>query len=181
MKKVILILFLHFPLICTGQQHPIGKPGLSLTYRSVAEDLPGSVVRRFRLALGTIEEKNGVPYQWFQLSAEKENRQTFSVWILSSGYPSESVNEAQDHILRYILSGNDSGPVEYVHHKHGTSILPATGAWKYLLPRAGSSTDPDRSVENRIKYLGHEYVLDMEMQSVIPSLRGEPTVVRLNP
>ncbi len=170
-----------FPIVCTGQKYPIGKPGLTLTYSSEAKDLPGSVVRKFGLTLGAVEEKNAVPYQWFQLNAVKENNQTFSVWILSSGYPSESVKIAQDNILRYIFSGNYFGPVEYVHQNHETSILPATGAWKYLLPRAGSSTDPVRSLESKVKYLGHEYVLDSQKQSGIPSPPGEPAVVSLTP
>jgi len=103
MHKAIVLILMILPIVCTGQKSPIGKPGLTMAYISEAKDLPGSVVRKFRLTLGAVKEKNGVPYQWFQLNAVKENNQTFSIWILSSDYPSESVKTAQDNILRYNL------------------------------------------------------------------------------
>ena len=181
MHKVIVLIGLVLPFVCTGQEYPIGKPGLTLTYSSEAKDLPGSVVRKFELAVGNVEEKNGLPYQWLQLNAVKENSQTFTLWILTSGYPSGSVEIAQQSISRYILSGNDSGPVEYVHQNHNSSILPATGGWKYLLPRTESSADPVRSMKSKVEYLGHEYVLDSQQQSPVPAPPGEPTVVSLNP
>ncbi|MCK4879617.1 MAG: hypothetical protein KAS82_03120 [Bacteroidales bacterium] len=191
MKKIIALVFTMLTFAGPGmlvnaiqnidQEYPLGKPGLKLTYSSKVNELPGSVVREFELTVGAVEIKNGIQYQWLQLNAEKENKQTFTIWILASNYPSESVEIAQDNISRYIISGNDSGPVEYVYQNHGTSILPATGAWKYLLPRTESSTDPVRSLENKVNYLGHEYVLDSQEQSGVPSPPGEPTVVNLNP
>ncbi|MEA3461590.1 MAG: hypothetical protein U9R49_06905, partial [Bacteroidota bacterium] len=181
MNKAIILIFLMFPFVCSGQEYPIGKPGLTLSYSSSASDLPGSVVRQFRLSPGAVEEINGVPHQWLQLYGEKQNGETFSVWILTSEYPSESEELAQDHISRYILSGSDTGSVEYRYQNHKTSILPATGAWKYLLPRAESSADPVQSQEHRLKYLGHDYVFDSQKQLPVPSPPGEPTIVTLTP
>ena len=54
---------------------PIGKPGLKLTYRSKANEIPGSHVRKFELLLGSVEEHKGRLGQWFELNAEKENKQ----------------------------------------------------------------------------------------------------------
>ena len=163
------------------QEYPLGKPGLTLTYSSEAKDLPESVVREFELAVGDVEIKNGDKYQWLQLNAVKENRQTFSVWILTSAYPSGSLGIAQQNISRYILSGIDSKPLEFTNHNSGNAVLPNTGAWKYLLPRSESSTDPVRSLERKLEYLGYEYILDEQKQSDVPSPPGEPTVVNLNP
>jgi len=182
MQQLVLVTaFLIFPYVCSGQDYPIGEPGLTLEYSIRAKDLPGSVVRKLELSVGNVEEEKGVPYQWLELTGEKENGQTFSVWILSAEYPSESVKVAQAKISRYILSGSDSGPVEYVYQNQETSILPATGAWRYLWPRAESSTDPVRTLERKVQYLGHEYVLDSQEQPGIFSPPGHPAVVRLNP
>ena len=83
--------------------YPIGKPGLRLAYRSKAKEMPGSLVRNFDLVLGSVEEHEGRIAQWFQLNAEKEDKQKFTVWILASAYPSASLQTAQEEILRYIV------------------------------------------------------------------------------
>ncbi len=57
MNKVIVLVFLLLPFMCTGQKYPIGKPGLTLTYSSETKDLPGSAVREFELTVGAVELK----------------------------------------------------------------------------------------------------------------------------
>lgn len=97
------------------QQYPIGIPGLKLKYSSEARELSGSVIRKIELTLGAVEEIAGVQYQWILMHAQKENGQTFSVWMLSSAYPSESLKIAQEAISRYIISKADSKPIEFVN------------------------------------------------------------------
>lgn len=165
----------------TDQQYPIGKPGKILVYSSKVKDLPGSVVRKFEVTLGAVEEKNGVPYQWLQLTGEKVNRQTFSVWLLCSSYPSELLKIAQKNIARYILSNSDSIPLEFVNQTSGGAVLPNTGAWKHLLPRLENGQSPIDSKEKKIKYLGFEYKLDSRKQTNVPSAPKKTIAINLTP
>ncbi|MCK4991544.1 MAG: hypothetical protein KAS29_13700, partial [Bacteroidales bacterium] len=162
-------------------EYPLGKPGLTLSYSSKVHELPGSVVREFELSLGAVETKNGIQHQWLQLNAVKENSQMFTLWILTSGYPSGSLEIAQQNISRYILSGIDSDPIEFTNQNSGNSVLPNTGAWKYLLPRSENGNDPITTLERKIKYLGHEYKLDSHGQSDIPSTPKKTTTINLTP
>ncbi len=172
-----------FPFLSVNAKvlNPIGKPGYKLTYVSVAEEIPGSVVRKIELTAGAVEEINNMPYQWLQLVAEKESGQIYSVWILSSGYPSESLDIAQQNISRYILSRGGSGPVEYVHQNSGNPVFPATGVWKYLFPRFVDGNNPIELLEKKVKYLGIDYILDSRKRGEIPVPPENPVIVILNP
>lgn len=192
MKKVIILLFAFIAFASNtvykvnakefaDKKYPLGKPGLRLIYSSEANDLPGSVVRKLELTAGSIEEKNGIPYQWIQLKAEKENKQTFSVWILASTYPSETLKNAQNNILRYILLKTGSDPIEFVNQTKGGVVLPNTGAWEHLLPRTENGKDPINSLAKNIKYLGHEYKLESHKKSDIPSAPKATKVISLTP
>ncbi|MCD6598084.1 MAG: hypothetical protein J7L04_10370 [Bacteroidales bacterium] len=191
MKKIISIIlvvisFAGVNLYANGkeifdQKFPIGKPGTKLEYSTKTKELPGSVVRRFEITLGEIEEKNGIPYQWLQINAEKENNQTFSIWILSSAYPSESLKIAQKNILRYIVSKFGSNPIEFVNQNYATAVLPNTGAWKHLMPRLENGESPINPKEKKIKYLGLEYKLKSRKQSEIPSNPKETIAINLTP
>jgi len=164
-----------------NQEYPLGKPGLTLSYSSKVHELPGSVVREFELSLGGVETINGIQNQWLQMHAVKENRQAFTLWILTSGYPSELLEIAQENISRYILSGIDSNPIEFTNQNYGNSVLPNTGAWKYLLPRSENGNDPITLLERKVSYLGHAYELESHEQSDIPSAPKETTTIRLTP
>ncbi len=191
MKKIMTIIVAVISFACvnlnanvngiTDQQYPIGKPGLILEYRSKARELPGSVVRKFEITPGAVEKKNGIPYQWLQLSAEKENGQKFTVWVLASGYPSESLKTAQENISRYILSSSNSTPLEFVNQTFGGVVLPNTGAWKHLLPRLVDGKNLINSKEKKVKYLGLEYKLDSREQSDVPSPPKTTTIINLTP
>ena len=191
MKKVIVLIFIFLAFEGIDQnanakeiidsQYPIGKPGLKLTYSSKANDLPGSVVRKLELTAGSIEEKNGIPYQWIQLKAEKENKQTFSVWMLASAYPSETLGNAQNDILRYMLLKANSKVVEFVNQSTEVSVLPNTGAWEYLLPRAEKGNNPMQSLDKKIMYLGHEYIRDSYKNSNVPTVPKNAIAINLTP
>ena len=164
-----------------NDQYPIGKPGLYLKYSVKADDLPESVVRKIELTLGSIEVKNGIPYQWIKLSAEKGNKQMFSIWLLSLNYPSENYKTAEGSIFRYIISDNNSNSIEFTDQVTGNSVLPNTGAWKFLLPRSPNGESPFYSIENKVNYLGHEYKLDKHRQTNIPSPPKESMAIKLTP
>lgn len=179
--SIVLTNLFPFPNANAKVSYPIGRPGYKLTYISTAEKLPGSVIRKIELTVGAIEEINSVPHQWLQLVAEKENKQTFSIWILSADYPSGTMQLDQKNVSRYILSRGGSGPVEYIHQNLGTPVLPATGAWEYLFPRFINGNNPIELMEKKVKYLGIEYKLESSKRTDIPASPQTTIFVILNP
>ena len=164
-----------------AKQYPIGKPGSRLTYISKVKELPASVVRKFELSLGSIEEKNGASYQWLRLDAVKENGQTYSIHFLTTEYPSAILKIAEKNMLRYILQKEDDNSLEFVDESDGSVILPNTGAWKHLLPRADNISNPFSSKAKKINLLGFEYKLETVKNSEIISFSNETHVIRLTP
>ncbi len=181
---VLAILFIDRPIDATelkDQNYPIGNPGLELTYTAKIDNLLESVVQKIELTAGAVEENNGVPHQWLQLTLEKVNKQKFSVWMLTSEYPSEVMKTAQENIARYILSSSNSVPLEFVNQTYGGAVLPNTGAWRHLLPRMENGTNPIKSLESNVKFLGLEYKLDTSKQSDIPVSAKETHLINLTP
>jgi hypothetical protein len=170
-----------FSNVVSEREYPIGEPGLKLTYNPVNQNLPESVVQKIELTVGIVEEINGIPYQWIQLKAEKVNKEKFSVWMLTSKYPSEIVKTAQEDIARYILSSSNSIPLEFNNQSNSDVVLPNTGAWKFLLPRTESSKSPIKSRAKSVKLLGHKYLLKTQNKSDIVNLPVEIKVVSLTP
>jgi hypothetical protein len=163
-------------------KYPLGNPGLRLTYHhSNMDKLPAAVVRTIQLLVGSVDQKHGLAYQWLQLHAIKENRETFNVWILCSVYPSRSLKTAQENITRYILQAGDSKPVEFIEQKSNSAILPATGAWEFLLPRPDGETEPFMTLAAKVQYLGHEYRLESHEQSTVLNVPAQPHVIKLTP
>jgi hypothetical protein len=162
--------------------YPLGKPGTRLVYRHKKnEKLPGTVVRKFELTVGNVEQRDKIPYQWIHLHAIKENTELFGVWLLCSDYPSKFVKTAQASIARFILQEGKSKPVEFVHQKFQTAILPTTGAWEFLLPRQEGGGNPVREKSNKICFLGHEYKFDkLEHISTCPPIEA-PHEICLSP
>ena len=156
---IFLLLNLFQFLMGEDSQYPIGEPGTKLSYSIQNTHLPKSVVKTIVLTLGSIETQNGVNYQWLQMIATKNNRQSFSTWILSSEYPSSSRKIAQENMLRYIIRKGNSNPIEFSDQNRKNPILPTTGAWEYLLPRSSQSENPIASKSEKISMLGHEYIL----------------------
>ncbi len=191
MKKVIVLVLIVLTYLSTNykmnaaelidEKYPIGKPGLKLTYSSQNKNLPESVVQKFDLTVGAIEEINEIPYQWLQLTAEKVNKQTFSVWILALNYPSGFVKTAQKNITRYILSISNSTPIEFMNQTYGGVVLPNTGVWKHLMPRLENGNDPIKLLGQQVMYLGHEYNLLDNVQSNVPSSPKQTEVISLTP
>ena len=164
-----------------AQKYPIGNPGIRMTYSLEGDELPQSVVRKFELIVGAVEEDSGTLSQWFQLDAEKENKQRFTVWILASAYPSASLCIGKKETLRYIFSEVDLLPVEFVDQGDGTPILPTSGVWEYLLPRTEDGGSPLLPLAERVKYLGQEYVLERKEQGSILQVPRETMTISLTP
>jgi len=148
----------HFP--ASGQE-PIGKPGLTATYRHESDGLiPGSVVRTFTLGLGSIEEKNSTHFQWLHLQATKSNEEQFNIWILTDRYPPANLTAARETTARYILQEGKNKPLEFRHQFTGEAVLPSLGGWKHLFPRAIDNVSSESLFAKRIKYLGNIYLLE---------------------
>jgi len=171
------------PITQTNEhKHPLGASGLRLTYSVFGtKTLPGSVVKTFELALGPVEQRDGAAYQWLQVHATKENRETFTVWLLCSRYPSKSLKIAQAEILRYILQKGDARPVEFRRKNKDAAVLPNTGAWLFLLPRSQGASDPVAPAAERVRLLGHEYRLERKTQAIPISPPAAVDIVALTP
>ena len=178
---ILLFLVLYIPNAISQQKNPVGNPGQQLVYSLSKSDKPaGSVVSTLDLTVGETEQVNGKPFQWLQLTATKENSETFSCWMLCSEYPSKNVKSAESHIARFILQQGHLQPVEFTHYKTKKAVLPTTGAWEYLLPRS-EKTNPVVSLAKTVHFLGHEYKLEKRGQSDKVVLPADPHVVTLSP
>ncbi len=145
----------------TNSQEPIGKPGLVATYvRESGGLIPSSIVQKFKLALGPLEEENGTQFQWLHLQATQVNGERFNVWILTDRYPPTSVTAARETTERYILQEGNAKPLEFRHQFSGKAVLPSLGAWKHLFPRAIDNVSSDGIFSKKINYLGNTYQLE---------------------
>lgn len=190
-KKAIFVFWVSLALSFTGHQvpesintmqdFPVGKPGLQLTYISEARTLPASVVRKFTLTTGVVGHNNSMMYQWLLLDAEKENGESFKVWLLANAYPSGRPDTDQKCISQYILTKSGSKPVKYINQNNGSPIFPATGAWKYLLPGMVDQNNPFSTKVKTIRLLGLEYSLENRNQLSPPTPPEDPHIIELTP
>ena len=161
---------------------PIGKPGLTATYRHESgSSIPGSVVKTFTLGLGPLEEKNGTPFQWLHLQATKSNGERFNVWVLTDRYPSAGLTTAREMTARYILQEGNTRPLEFCHQFSGEAVLPSLGAWKHLFPRAIGNVSSDGIFAKKIKYLGNVYLLKNIEDSKKMTQPDDITIIELLP
>ena len=78
--------------------YPLGEPGQMAAYQHESEgSLPNAVVKTLTVAIGAIEEKAGVPYQWICLRATKISGEKFAVWLLSESFPSADLKVSRVH------------------------------------------------------------------------------------
>ena len=140
--------------------YPLGEPGQIATYQYEGEDpLPNAVVRMLTLAIGSVEEKADVLFQWICLRATKASGEKFAVWLLSSSAPSTDLKEASATTSRYILQIGDDIPLEFHDRFTGKPVLPGLGAWQYLFPKPADGTAQNDLFPQRAEYLGHTYRL----------------------
>jgi hypothetical protein len=159
--------------LTTSSQLPIGKPGIVATYHHESNDsIPSSVVQTFTLAIGPSEEKRGRRFQWLRLHAKKANREQFTIWILSDGYPPIDFRAAHDTTARYILQEGTAQVLEFRDHFSGEAVLPSLGGWRYLWPRAAEDATQEDFFAEKMRYLGNSYLLERleESKDVIPPI-----------
>lgn len=161
---------------------PIGKPGLTAKYHHEREDkLHGSAVSNLILELGSVEESEKTEYQWFCLHGTKANGDVFSVWLLSSSYPSQIRSSASRTIARYILQAGYSEPLEFCDKFSGKAVLPVLGGWEYLIPRAADEMPQDVLFPQKVRYLGHVYLLESLKNSGAVPEAPDARIVNLLP
>ena len=173
--------------------YPLGEPGQMAAYQHESEgSLPNAVVKTLTVAIGAIEEKAGVPYQWICLRATKISGEKFAVWLLSESVPSADLKVSRATTSRYILQIGDDTPLEFRDRFTGEPVLPGLGAWQYLFPRSVDKTVQSNFFPQTVKYLGHTYRLarisdstesdappDTELLSLRPdALIGPPSNTR---
>ncbi len=144
----------------TRKVYPLGEPGQIATYQRESEgSLPNTVVKTLTVAIGAIEEKAGVPYQWICLRATKISGEKFAVWLLSESVPSADLKVSRATTSRYILQIGDDTPLEFRDKFTGEPVLPGLGAWQYLFPKSTDKTPQNSLFPQTVKYLGHTYRL----------------------
>ena len=144
----------------TRKVYPLGEPGQMATYQHESEgSLPNTVVKTLTVAIGSVEEKAGVPYQWICLRATKISGEKFAVWLLSESVPSADLKVSRATTYRYILQIGDDTPLEFRDRFTGEPVLPGLGAWQYLFPKPADKTTQNTLFPQTIKYLGHTYRL----------------------
>lgn len=162
-KRTLLISWL---LACSSacfaaaEPPPLGEPGLSATYRIGAPaPAAGSVVKSFMVEFGPAARWQETHGQWLHLEARKQDGGVLEVWLLCSQYPEEALEEAQSSVLRYVLKTGDAAPAEYRHEITHRAVLPGSGGWPYLLPRAAGAEGAAEAhpFAERVSYLGHRY------------------------
>lgn len=137
-----------------------GATGDAVTYR--AESLKQGGVRRVTVVSGP-EEAGGL--QWWMLDAEKSDG-GFRVWVLRDA--------AGTKIARYVLEERGRQARDYRHGVTGEAVLPSTGSWPYLWPKAAQA-------EGRVEYLGHTYALEGKKSGAWTAPPADARVVELRP
>ena len=144
----------------TRKVYPLGEPGQIATYQYASENpLPITVVKTLTVAIGSIEEKTGVPSQWLCLQATKVTGEKFAIWLLSESVPSRDLKVARTTTSRYILQIGDDTPLEFQDRFTGEPVLPSLGAWQYLFPKPVDKEAQNDLFPQTVKYLGHIYRL----------------------
>ena len=148
------------PQTAEHKSYPLGKPGQIATYHHENGDsLPDTVVKTLTVAIGSVEEKAGVPSQWVCLRATKVSGEKFAVWLLSENIPSKDLKVARAGASRYILQIGDAIPLEFHDRFTGKPVLPGLGAWQYLFPKPVDQEAKNDLFPQTVKYLGHTYRL----------------------
>jgi hypothetical protein len=121
--------------------------------------LRDSVVKTFTVSVGSAERNSAGDRQWIKLDATKASGERFGIWLLGSGYPPVTLEAARQTTVRYIVQEGAERPREYKNPVTAEAVLPSSGAWEYLFPRAIDGESPIR-----VRYLGHNYVRESSTQ-----------------
>jgi hypothetical protein len=138
--------------------------GAPVTHYKLEKDieLRSSVVKTFSIGMGPAGPGFARNVQWIKLTATKGNRDQFSIWMLSNGYPAQDLQTARTRTLRYIVQEGEGQPRQYRNPVTAEAVLPSSGAWQHLFPRAVDERSPER-----VRYLGHTYVRDSVSEAAV--------------
>jgi hypothetical protein len=152
-------------------------PGTAAQYTLESDSgQPSSVVRTFSIAVGQVERDLPGNAHWISLTATKVSGDQFSVWLLSSAYPPATLKAARTTTFRYLMQEGSDEPREYRSAVTGEPVLPSSGAWEHLFPRAIDDGSPQR-----VRFLGHVYVQQSVVTQPAPKPPAAPTVIQLRP
>ena len=166
----------------TRKVYPLGKPRQMATYQHESEgSLPNAVVKTLTVAIGSVEEKAGVPYQWICLRATKISGEKFAAWLLSESVPSADLKVSRAATYRYILQIGDDTPLEFRDRFTGEPVLPGLGAWQYLFPKSTDKTTQSNLFPQTVKYLGHTYRLARISDSTESDAPPDTEILSLRP
>jgi hypothetical protein len=167
------------------QELPANKPGTVARYLCEPEaGLPATVVRTFSMGWGQSEQTSKGDCRWLFVEATKASGQEFRVWLLTDGYPADTLAEARRHLARFIVQPGNATPLEFRDRVTGEAVLPSLGGWYYLLPRAADAGGVWPAAEGfpkRTEYLGHRYRLLGEPESVVAAGPPKANLIDLRP
>lgn len=129
-----------------------------------------SRIERLTLEFGPIETRASGRTQWLHLTGMKPGGTGFQIWLLCHQYPSSSIREAGESVVRYVLKEGKAEPLEFQDRASGRAVLPGLGAWPYLLPQPIGEAET-AGCWNRVKLLGHGFRLervDALAEGVVP-------------
>ena len=168
-----------------GADQPVmGEPGTVARYRIQKPVAAASTVTTYAIVLGKCENVGSAPHQWLHLEAVKADGRPFHVWLLSAGYPPQTIAGARTTIARYILQEAGAEPLEFRHEFTGAAVLPSLGGWQHLMPRAvpeADETPPDEVLPKVATYLGHHYQREGLEHATTALEPPDSRVVRLLP
>jgi len=162
---------------------PIGTPGTSASY-TLDSDAKDSNVVEFTISLGAIEQIADASHQWLHLDAAKKNKERLRIWALCRAYPGENLNTDRDRLARYVLQQDDDISLEFRHAISKEAVLPGSGAWQYLFPRAiepANILDTDGLFPEQVQYLGLKYRRIGLAQDTAIEFSEESRVIELRP
>ena len=141
-----------------SENSAVGKPGQNAEYiLTNLENVPDQNVVRFHLAVGNIEQHNGLQYQWIRLEGIKQNEDTYTCWVLVDRLPWASTLEESVRTARYLLQEGNEQPLEYVNALTGEALLPEFRGWDILFPKPVG--DSKALFPERMHYLGFDFSL----------------------
>lgn len=146
--------------------------------------LPGSAVHDFIVTWGTEDAAHPTSTRWLQLQATKASGERYQFWLLSDGYPAETLVEAQKQSRRFLVQFGKTPVVEFQDRFTKQAVLPSVGGWRFLIPRAKPSTGAEKSpgaFPREVAFLGLNYRLEDEATSPSPSVPVASRIVFLLP
>ena len=136
-----------------------GHKGDRASYRLEESSFIGSSqVRQLEILWGPSETNA----RWVRFKLIKASGASFRFWLLTTDYPSIHRPAAEQQIRRYVIEDIGQAPLEFSNRSGSRPVLPRTGFWRHLIPRASDPLESQSVFPNRIDLLG----LTMRLETV---------------